>query len=494
MNKLRIGKGATFLYIDYVSAMVSGYLVWYILSKITTPEVIGVSSSINSLSLILMSVASLGVPIGAQRFLGRFFEEKRIEDVKVTVIASLLIVALGVLVSSSFIFVTRLWFFQPYNLDLIFLIIFLTSASTFNLLFRNIIIASLETKRLLVVSILSACAKLLLVIALVLVEKSEVGVIIGFTVAQLVSAALLAHNILSFFCRTKNKPSLNLIDNFRMLLGSSVISWIPTVIDSIGTQLGVIIVLAIQGASQAGYYYLAFQISMGLFIIIWALYSVIFQALSSMNEGRREFLSRAIKISLIIILPLSSSLIFSSNEVMELFGANYIQGSSSLQILLLSMFPMTITVAIAFLLHANGNYKEVFMIGLAASTPRVIMYFIFIAWFCGMGAALSYTTGSITGFITAILLAKRAGLTLFWKDLILTLVIPMACAFLLVNLKLHFVPYILLSIICSYLLLLKCGIIHRSDVENCLAVFPTDIANPIVTIVNKVGSKLSKNY
>lgn len=494
MDKLRIGKGATFLYIDYVSAMVSGYLVWYILSKITTPEVIGISSSVNSLSLILMAVASLGIPIGAQRFLGRFFEEKRSEDVRVTIISSLVLVAFGILGLSSFILISRIWLFQPYNLSLIFLIIFLTSASTINLLFRNIIIASLETKKLLVVSIISAAAKLILVIILVLVEKSEIGVIIGFTVAQLISAVLLVPKFLSFFKTPENKPSLKLIQSFRMLLSSSVISWIPTVIDSTGTQLGVIILLAIQGASQAGYYYLAFQISMGLFIIIWALYSVIFPALSAMNEGRREFLSRAIKISLIIILPLSSALIFSSKEVMQLFGANYIEGSSSLQILLISMFPITITVAIAFLLHANGSYKETLMIGLAASMPRIIMYFIFITWFSGIGAALSYTTGSIAGFITSIILAKRAGLTLFWKDLILIFVIPMTCAFLLMNLKLHFVPYILLSIVCSYLVLLKCGIINRSDVESCFAVLPSDIANPVVTIVNKVGSKLSKNY
>lgn len=474
--------------------MVSGYLIWYILSKITTPEVIGISSSVNSLSVILMSIASLGVPIGSQRFLGRFFEEKRNEDIKVTIIASIFIVAIGIIATSTFIVITKTWLFQPYNMTLIFLIIFLSSASTINLLFRNIIIASLETKKLLAVSIISAVAKLILVIVLVLFEKSELGVIIGFTIAQIISAALLGHNILSFLKSTINTKSLKLIQNFRMILSSSVISWIPTVIDSIGTQVGVIVLLALQGASQAGYYYLAFQISMGLFIIIWALFSVIFPALSAMNEGRREFLSRTLKISLIIILPISSALIFSSEEIMELFGENYIEGSSSLQILLVSMFPVTITVAVAFLLHANGKYKEVLIIGLAASMPRIILYFIFITWFSSIGAALSYTTGSIGGFLAAVILARRDGLRLVWKDLLLILVISMSLGYLLMNLRLHFMLYIFLSIICTYLLLLKCGIINRSDVDNCLAVFPSGIANPIITVVNKIGSKLSKSY
>ena len=165
-----------------------------------------------------------------------------------------------------------------------------------------------------------------------------------------------------------------------MLLSSSVINWIPTVIDSIGTQLGVIIFWQYREPARQVITILAFQISMGLFIIILALYSVIFPALSAMNEGRRQFLSRTIKISLIIILPLSSALIFSSKEVMQLFGANYTQGSSSLQILLISMFPMTITVAIAFLLHANGNYKEVLMIGLSHKHAESyhVLYFYYM--------------------------------------------------------------------------------------------------------------------
>jgi O-antigen/teichoic acid export membrane protein len=479
---------------DYVIVMVTAYLLWYILSKITTPEVIGISSSLNSLSLILMTVASLGIPIGSQRFLGRFFEEERVDDVKVTVEASLIIVSLGLLVLSVFILVTRDWLFQPSNISLICMLIFLMCASTFNLLFRNIIISSLDTKKLLTVSIISSAVKLAMVIILVLVEKSELGVITGFAVAQLLSAVLLAYSILSFFNHRNNKRSVQLIQSFKMLFSSSVISWIPSVIDSVGTQLGVIVLLATQGATQAGSYFLAFQINMGLFIIIWAFYSVVFPALSAMNEGRRQFLSRTIKISLIIIMPVSSALIFSSREVMQLFGASYIEGASSLQILLISLFPLTITVAIAFLLHAKGRYKEVLMIGLAASMPRIVMYFLFTTWFSGAGAALSYTTGSIAGCIMSLILAKRNGLTLFWKELILIFVVPMFTSFILVNLKLHFVPYVLLATFVTYVLLLKCNIIIRRDVEDCLAVFPSGIANPIISTVNKIGTKLSKNY
>jgi len=56
--------------------MVYGYAFWYILSKITTPDVIGISSSLISLAIIFVSLASIGIPAGSQSFLGKMFLKK----------------------------------------------------------------------------------------------------------------------------------------------------------------------------------------------------------------------------------------------------------------------------------------------------------------------------------------------------------------------------------------------------------------------------------
>ena len=494
MNKLRVGKSAVFLYIENIVTMVYAYAFWYILSKITTPDIIGISSSIISIGLILTALTSVGIPIGSQKFLGRFFQERNLEDAKAMVTVSLIIVMIGILACSGFILATRAWLFNLYDFNLIALLIILTSASTISLLFRNIIIASLETKKLLLASIISSGVKLFLAIILVSIGTRELGILIGFSIAPILSAILFAFYTMSFFKGIKKKPSLKFVQSFRLLLSASVASWIPSLIDSIGAQLGIIVLLAIQGASQAGVYYVAFQITMGISTVIWALYTVVFPALSAMDEGRKEFLSRSIKIGLIIILPLSSALVFESREIMQLFGPNYIEGSFQLQVLLMSLFPTMVTVAISFLMYSYGRYKEVLMIGLAASIPRIFLYFIFITWFGNIGTAYSYIVGSIVGFILSVVLAKRIVFTMYWKVLILIFLIPMIIAFLWSNLTLHFVPNILLSIICSYLLLLKCMIINRSDVQACFASLPPNIANPIIGTVNKLGSVLNKNY
>jgi O-antigen/teichoic acid export membrane protein len=494
LNKLSIGKGAAFLYIENVVTMAFTYVFWYFLSKITTPEVIGISSSIIALGTIFTFAASVGIPVGSQRYLGRLFQEQKLEDAKVIVKSSLLIVTIGILACTGLILATKSWLFHLYELNLIVLIIGLTSASVISLLFRNIIISSLETKKLLLVSIISSGIKLVLAIILVLSGTGELGIIIGFTIAPFLSSILFAFSIMSSFKETKNNQSLKFIQSLKMLLNASVVNWIPSLIDTIGAQIGTIILLSIQGAIQAGVYYVAFQITMGILTVTWAIYGVIFPALSAMDEGRRQFLVRTIKIGLIIILPLSSALVFNPEEIMEIFGPNYDEGSFPLQILLISLFPTTVTIAILSIFYAYGKYKEVLIIGFATSIPRVFLYVIFVTWFSSMGAAISYTIGSLVGFIVSVFLAKRIVLKIFWKDLMLIFLIPMITAFLLSNLKLQFVIYFLISISCSYILLLKCKTITRNDVQDCLSLLPPSIANPIINTVNKVGSKLNKSY
>jgi len=474
--------------------MVYGYAFWYILSKITTPDVIGISSSLISLAAIFTSLASIGIPVGTQRFLGKMFLEGKFEDIKLFIKTSLIITTVGIITCCGALLMGRDWLIGTYHYNLIAVTIILIASSTISVLLRYVIIASLETKKLLITSVISSGVKLLLTIILVFIADDELGVTIGFTIAPMLSAILLGINVTSLIKASQIKSSFKFIETFRILLRASVVTWIPSLIDTIGGQIGTITVLAIQGSSQAGFYFIAFQISIGISAVIWALESVTFPVLSGMNAQRNLFLWRVIKIGLIIVLPLSSSALFYSKDIMQIFGYNYAEGALPLQILLLSTLPTAIAAGISILMYSYGSYREVLIIGLATSIPRILLYFIFIPWYSGTGAALSFTIGSIIGFIVSIIISKRLGKIIFWKDLALIFFIPILFAFLLSIINTHFVLAIILSIILSYLLLLKLEIVNRNDVQDSLAVLPSNIANPLSGIVNKIGSKLNKNY
>jgi O-antigen/teichoic acid export membrane protein len=494
LSKLQVGRGAAFLYIENITTMVYGYAFWYILSKITTPDVIGISSSLISLATIFVSIASIGIPVGSQRFLGRMFLEGKFEDVKIFVKTSLIIISVGIIACCSVILIGSDWLFGAYHYNLIAITVSLIISSTLSVLFRYVIIASLETKKLLIISVFSSGVKLFLTIILVFIAADELGVTIGFTVAPILTAILFSFNLRSLIKESRTRASFKFIETFSVLLRASVVTWIPSLIDTIGAQIGTVIVLGIQGSAQAGFYFIAFQITIGISAVIWALESITYPVLSAMNVGRKLFLWRVIKIGLIVVLPLSSSALFYSKDIMQIFGYSYAEGSLPLQLLLLSILPTAISAGIGILMYSYGNYRDVLIIGLATSIPRILLYFIFIPWFSGSGAALSFTLGSIIGFIVSILIGRKLDITIFWKDLTFIFFIPMLFAFPLSNIEIHFVPAILISIILSYLLLLRLEIINRNDVQDSLAVLPSNIASPIIDTVNKIGSKLNKNY
>jgi O-antigen/teichoic acid export membrane protein len=474
--------------------MVYGYAFWYIMSKITTPDVIGISSSLISLAAIFVSLASIGIPVGSQRFLGRMFLEGKFEDVKLVIKTSLIIITVGIVASCTVLLIGRDSLFGIYHYNLIAITVILIASSTISVLFRYVIIASLETKKLLIISVFSSGVKLLLTIILVFTVIDELGVTIGFSVAPMLTAILFAFNIRSLIKESQIKCSFKFIESFRVLLRASVVTWIPSLMDTIGAQIGTIVVLGIQGASQAGFYFIAFQITVGVSAVIWALESITYPVLSAMNGGRHMFLWRVIKIGLIIVLPLSSSALFYSKDIMQIFGNNYAEGALPLQLLLLSILPTAISAGISILMFSYGNYREVLIIGLATTIPRILLYFIFIPWYGGAGAALSFTLGSVIGFIVSIIIGRKLGKIIFWKDLGLIFFIPILFGYLLSNINIHFIPSILLSVILSYILLLKLQIVNKNDVSDSFAVLPSNIATPLSGIVNKIGSKLNKNY
>ena len=165
-----------------------------------------------------------------------------------------------------------------------------------------------------------------------------------------------------------------------------------------------------------------------------------------------------------------------------------------MQLLLVSILPIAVSAGISTLMYSYGSYRDVLIIGLATSVPRIILYFIFIPWYSITGAALSFTIGSILGFIVSIIISKKHGKIIFWKELALIFFIPILFGFLLSILNIHFIPSILVSVILSYLLLLKLNILNKNDVTDSFAVLPNNLGTPVSEIINKIGSKLNRNY
>ncbi len=500
MNKSNIGKGVMYLYIEAITTMFSGYVYWLILSKITSPSIIGTSSATLSFISIFIVIASMGVGGGIQRFLGKSIVNKKIENVKGFINSSLLITSLGILGSSIIILILKDWIYHSFKINFSLIIISIIIMGSMSILgtLRAIIVPSLNTKIITTSSILSTIIKLTATVILVLVGAGVMGILIGFMLYPIISSIILTIAIKKTFYNQNNKiiergKTISLFYSTKDIFIASNAFWVPAMITTIGSQLGTIFVMISNGANSAGIYFISFSLVTGISVIMSVLSTIAYPAISAMTDGRKRAVWRLIKISLIIILPLSHAIIFYSADILQLFGSNYAKGSSNLQILILSILPTAIISGVSVLVYAYGNNRHVLIIGLFTSIPRTLLYFIFVPIFGSNGAAITYLAGSIIGFIVSVIIANRIRLEIFWKQILLISIIPALLAVFLKYLGIHYIFGITSTIVISYILLLKIHIINREDIQDILKILPKTIANPMIYSIVKISDKFRRS-
>jgi stage V sporulation protein B len=489
IEKKAVGRGAAYIYIETISSIISGYVFWIIMSKITTTETIGISSTVVSFAAIVSVIANIGIPTGIQRFIGKNFSENRLDEVKAFVITSLILISMGIVTCGGLILIIQSWLPGTFGFDygLVIISILLIGAAAISMLFRSIVISSFNTKSLPLIIITSSIFKLLLSVILVYMGTGAIGLTLGLTFNHVLSSILLGIVVGTKVLKSTriNYLSINFIQKSKKLLVSSVVFWFPFLITTIGSQLGTIVVFGSQGSNQAGVYFLALTIVTGLTNVMNSLFSIALPALSGLKDHRKRFAWQTIRLSAIILLPFSCSLLFYSEDIMKLLGQDYAQGASSLEVLLLSMLPMAIVSGINALVYSYGNYRQVLLIGLAMSIPRTGLYFVLVPIYGGLGAAIAYTLGSIVGCIISIIIAKKIRMLLFWKDLTLIFIIPTTIAFTLDYLQFNFILGILVTIVLSYVIFIKIRIVTSSDVRDWLDVLPQRFSSQIIKLINK---------
>jgi O-antigen/teichoic acid export membrane protein len=216
-----------------------------------------------------------------------------------------------------------------------------------------------------------------------------------------------------------------------------------------------------------------------------SLFNIALPTLSGLSDRRKRIACQTIRLSAIIILPFACSLIFYSNEVMHLFGRSYIHGAITLEILLLSILPLCVISGVYTLMNSYGRYRQVLILGISMTIPQTVLYFTLVPVFGAIGAASGYTLGCVAGCVVSMVLARRIGLHLFWKELGIILTVPISIGYILSSLQLHYVLGILTTIIVSYVLLIKLRVVKRNDISDFLDVLPDMISNPVTKILTK---------
>ena len=492
-----MGRGAAYIFAETIIGFISGYLLWLILTRITSSEIIGTASTVISLATIFATIATIGVPTGASRFLAKFFHDGQLEDAKTIVQSSLILVIFGIICSVATLLVVKEWIGLDLDIPLTISTALIIASTAISILMQSIIIASLRTRIIPITMIIASSARTISVIILVLSYTGALGIVIGNSIHPIIMSIALGISIIGLLARnmeiTKTVESIK--GYFKTILKASLPSWLPRLITIAGgANLGTVIVYGSIGPSEAASFFIANTIAGGIFALVTPLQEIAYPALSAMSDGRKKFAWRIIKISLIILSPIVMSIIFYSDEVISLLGRDYIDASLFLRILLLGVLPNSVSAMVTQLVYAYGNYKQVLYLGLASSIPRTVLYFLLVPYFGGTGAATSYLVGSIIGFALSILVSQKIGLIIQWKYLFVISIVPLAISFMLDLLEINFILAIISIIIISLIIFLKLKILTETDVNDGIYVLPHKLAKPLDLVFSRVGRALNKDY
>ena len=493
-NNNSVGRGVVYLYIDSIATIFSGYIYWLIVSKFADPSIVGVSSSVISLVFIFTAIASIGISVGIQRTLSKNISINNLDNVKRIINSSFLILVLGLAGTFLTLFIIREWIYELFRINSTFLIITMVLVSTMVIysLLSAIIIPTLKVRIIAVSAVVAAIIKVIATLMLLVAGTGAVGILIGFMLFPVICIIALVIYI------QKTLYSVLLKGNLKSQFGyvydifiAGFGFWIPTVITTIGIQLGTISVFLSNGSNQAGIYFIALAIMLGITTIITVLSNIAYPTISSMTDGRKRASWKLIKVSLLLTTPLSIIIMFYSSDILSLFGNDYQNGSDTLIILLFSGIPTSILTGIGVLVYSYGFNKQFLSIGLFTSIPRVLLYFLLVPIFGGNGAALAYTIGAAAGFACSLIICRRVQMRLWWKQIILILLIPILISIPFKMIHFNFILSIFFILILTYLTFIKIRIIEDEDVAVISEFLPDPFERNILKLIELIRRRKS---
>lgn len=451
-----------------------------------TPDIVGISSTIISLTSVFSIIADVGVSVGATRFLAKSFSQMQIGDLTVLLKASFLIVFSGILISSVIMLLSSNWIYPNIDFDLVVLSTPIIGMFVIAALLRSILVASLRTKSLPFVMLVSSVCRVISTVILVLLGTGVMGIIVGYLLFYSSSLVILSFILVTKLKPIKGKSTISLFHACKSIFIAGVPTWVSGLIGIAGINLGTIIVFTSAGASQAGTYFIASSIFYAVASVRSSIFDIAFPIVSAMDDQRKRLIWKLVKMSLVLILPMASTVFTYSDEIMRLIGSDYAQGSIALKILMLSIVPGTFAMGVGTLVYSYGNYWKVLGIGLATNVSRILFYFILVPLYGNTGAAVSFTVGSIVGFVISLIVANKIGMNVYWKELGLLVIIPTGLALILEYFQVNYFMGIPAILVISIILFFRSHVISKSDIKEYLEILPNRIGAPLISILNRL--------
>lgn len=467
----RVIRGGLYLYLRSIVNNLTGFAYWLVISAIAGPSVLGLTSLVAATASFISGAADLGISSSLTRHSGEVRDRRGTNELFTAALSirTISTVATAVVVILS----ARLAKLGELETTVMLLALILVMIGIGGIV-EPILVAKLRTSVILISNTVGSASKLAIGLILVVYGYGFVGAVLGYIAGN---ATIVAMEILASIRSIRIgivKPNIH---TTAWLMKAGVVMWLPGIVIITGQQFGVIAVYAAKGSVETGYYYIAFAISAVVAGMGGSLLRQLMPVMAGMRDGRKRALSRALRISLALISPLAIAVAAYPRPILTLLGQQYAAASSALTILSVTAIFTTISGGLGYLLYVYERYRDVLGVGMSSTISRLVLYSLLAPLYGGIGVAISYLIGALTGLGAVQAAVSRTGYRTGWRTIFTLLMIPVAVTSPLIFIGAPWQLAYPASLAASYILYLPTRILTRRDLkELTYAVAPTPAA------------------
>ena len=394
-------KNSLFITIGTASGALLGFVFWIIAARFYSTTSVGLASALIAAFGLITTFSTLGFHIGIIRFLPLIKDKRKLINSCFTVVGLSSLLIAGIFVAGLPIWSPDLIFVQQNSIILLSFLMF-AIANSLTMLQNNVFIGLRRSEFLLATQIGRSALKIPLV--LVSVSLGAFGIFLSFGISiciMFLVGVLFLMKIQPGYLPVPaiSKKMFNEIAHF------SFVTYISEAMGNAPIYVLPLMILAILGAEQTAYYYIACSIVGAFSIIPSSIIRSLFAEGSNEHEMLRANTIKAIKIIVFLLVPTLLLLFYFGDKILLLFGDEYSRNALKLLwILFLATIPQSINEVFLVVSMVKFDLKYIVYINLSRAILIPVMTYLLMIRMGIIGVCLGYllAVGIIAIIVTVI--------------------------------------------------------------------------------------------
>ena len=387
-------RNAGYLMVDTAVTSITGFLFWMVAARFYSIEAVGVGSAIISALGLLAIFSELGLGIGLIRFLpgaGRDGNDLINTCLTVSGLASIAI---------ALVFLAGLGLWSPALLLMrahpIFFATFVVFAVATALqpLISNAFLARLNTRFIVVKSIILGVMRLALILVFAIFFTSAFGIFVSNGLAMAIAVLVAA---LWFLPKVQNgyrpfpkieKRVLNEVSRY------AAGNYVGRLLWQVPTFVLPLVVLNILSAEMNAYFYIAWTIAIALRVIPSSIFNSLFAEGSNDEASVRANTAKSLKFTFLLLLPLTLLILIIAEKLLLLFGQAYADNAALLlRIVVVAVIPWGINYLYVSIERVRKNIKGIITVTAVATCLSLGLSYFLMLKMGLVGVGIGYAAG-----------------------------------------------------------------------------------------------------